>query len=214
MNIFGNSDTRRVVELSIVLDRLALAKWTKEGFLPELRFDKKKRNHIPDGPTIVIQTLPHPNGVDSIFFHQNSVLFSNSLTGYMPAFDFRFDEKYLVDLIKWETHEGYLYIIANTTSPGSNQEIARIPVRYLADLHTEGKLNLDEFPLDKQFNTFSEVHINDNPEGNLFERIDRSGRAVTYMNLLCQVHARSVYDIEVQEKVLRSDSVNLSKAGN
>lgn len=179
-----NNKVNKVVHLKFIFRLDQIAKWVENNFnenlLDNISFDNK------DNLLYKIDLLPHPNGMDSLFYHR----YSNAFSSYLDAFETRgeyfrkFSDK--VCGIEWTLREGYLlfFVLLSNEYKEARKLLLIAPTDEILLMQIYGEAQSDRL-LDEGIVNIS--YFKGKTEKVKKEALGFCGGGVRYSNNLCQV---------------------------
>lgn len=209
--MFGKSQPKvsKVIHLEIAYNLGEIASWIEGDYSGDL-LEKDKQvawNHESDGGIIKyhFDLLPHPNGIDSLFFHQHVGAFSNNFEAvdYLGSSTlqiknvlgknvFAETEKKIYG-VEWDLHRlGFLRLMVIPTKGDDARRLALIiPTSDIYQLHLGNTLNhINSYNLKDYSDEIITVN-EDEAIGKVYRSMPplTSGKFVSYYNSLCRVKA-------------------------
>lgn len=175
-------DSSKIIHLEFVFKVDKIVHWIQnnfpENFLKELG---ERRNYDTRLITFRINVIPHPNKIDTIYYHCGKNMLSEHMDGFENGEELKkFSDK--LDCIGWELKNDCIVLYIFITGEKDSRTIMIALTDEIIQMHTTGKLN----------SKGADYEETSNIEGVGFKKIflGFTGRGgVRYENDLCQISA-------------------------
>lgn len=183
-----NKPVNKIIHLNFIFNVEQLGKWAENDFKGDLLETTSTNSEARLSYTIDL--VPHPNGIDTLFYHRATSAFSNHLDAFETKKGIFREYTDRVDGVEWTLHHGHLllFVLLSSKCEEDRKSVLSLPTDDIFQMQIHGDTAfMGARTYEEKFITVA--YTEDNTEKIRKKILRPPVDGVSFSNLLCEVVA-------------------------